>query len=39
MPVILPPDPRAWSVWLNGDWKQARSLVAPYSSSLTELRG
>ncbi len=38
MPVILPPDPRAWRLWLNGGWDQARALVAPYSSSLVMLR-
>lgn len=35
MPVILPPDPRAWRTWLNGGWDQAKALVAPYASSLT----
>ena len=39
MPVILPADPRAHSVWLNGGWDRARELVAPYASSLTEVRG
>ncbi|MCP5397010.1 MAG: SOS response-associated peptidase family protein [Sphingomonadaceae bacterium] len=34
MPVILPPDPRAWDTWLYSDWKRASALVAPYSSSL-----
>ena len=34
MPVILPPDPRAWACWLNGGWDRARALVAPYASSL-----
>lgn len=33
MPVILPPDPAAWQLWLHGDWKRARDLLAPYSSS------
>lgn len=33
MPVILPPDPRAWRIWLNGGWERARELVAPYPSS------
>jgi putative SOS response-associated peptidase YedK len=37
MPVILPADPRAWSVWLNGGWDQAKALVAPYGSSLLRL--
>jgi putative SOS response-associated peptidase YedK len=39
MPVILPPDPHAQHVWLNGGWDRARKLVAPYSSSLMELLG
>ena len=34
MPAILPPDPQAWQVWLNGDWDRASTLIAPYSSSL-----
>lgn len=33
MPVILPPDPVAWQLWLHGDWKRARELIAPYPSS------
>lgn len=33
MPVILPPDPGAWQLWLHGEWKQARELIAPYPSS------
>jgi putative SOS response-associated peptidase YedK len=37
MPVILPADPRAQSVWLNGGWDRARHLVAPYASALTTL--
>lgn len=37
MPVILPPDPRAWRTWLNGGWDQAKALVAPYASSLLRL--
>lgn len=37
MPVILPADPRTWSLWLNGGWDRARELVAPYASSLTRL--
>ncbi|MFC0205939.1 SOS response-associated peptidase family protein [Novosphingobium soli] len=36
MPVILPPDPAAWALWLNGGWDRAQGLVAPYSSSLME---
>jgi putative SOS response-associated peptidase YedK len=39
MPAILPPDPAAWRLWLNGGWDRAQRLVAPYSSSLIELRG
>jgi putative SOS response-associated peptidase YedK len=39
MPVILPPDPAAQHVWLNGGWDRARKLVAPYASSLMELLG
>jgi putative SOS response-associated peptidase YedK len=34
MPVILPPDPLAHDLWLHGDWGRARTLLAPYSSSL-----
>ena len=33
MPVILPPDPGAWQLWLHGDWKRARELIAPHPSS------
>lgn len=35
MPVVLPADPRAQDLWLNGTWAQAVSLLAPYASSLT----
>jgi putative SOS response-associated peptidase YedK len=38
MPVILPPDPQAWSAWLNAGWDRAQALVAPYSSSRMEMR-
>ncbi len=38
MPVILPGDPAAQRVWLNGDWARARELVQPYSSSLMLVR-
>lgn len=38
MPAILPPDPRAHRLWLNGGWDQARGLIAPYSSSLMAMR-
>ena len=34
MPVILPRDPAAQHLWLQGDWARARGLVQPYSSSL-----
>lgn len=34
MPVVLPADPRAHDLWLNGGWAQAASLLAPYASSL-----
>ena len=37
MPVILPPDPRAWACWLGGGWDRARDLVAPYASSLMRI--
>lgn len=39
MPVILPPDPKAHHIWLNGGWDRAQTLIVPYSSSLMELRG
>lgn len=38
MPVILPADSRAQSVWLGGSWNNAQALIAPYSSSLMTLR-
>ena len=38
MPAILPADPRAHRLWLNGEWNQSRALIAPYSSSLTTVR-
>lgn len=34
MPVILPPDPESWQVWLHAGWERASALIAPYSSSL-----
>ena len=34
MPAILPNDPEAWRLWLNGGWDRAEKLVQPYSSSL-----
>jgi putative SOS response-associated peptidase YedK len=39
MPVILPPDPKAQRTWLGGGWDRAQALIAPYSSSLMEVRG
>lgn len=33
MPAILPPDPRAWQLWLHEDWARASRVLAPYSSS------
>ncbi|MFM5931457.1 MAG: SOS response-associated peptidase family protein [Novosphingobium sp.] len=33
MPAVLPRDPEAWRLWLNGGWDRAGRLVAPYSSS------
>lgn len=40
MPVVLPADARAQDLWLNGEWKRASGLLAPYSSTLmAELRG
>lgn len=38
MPVILPPDPAAQDLWLRGGWDRAQKLIAPYSSSLMEMR-
>jgi putative SOS response-associated peptidase YedK len=38
MPAILPPDRGAWAEWLSGDWNRAQALLAPYSSSLMEVR-
>jgi len=34
MPVILPPDRRAWHTWLNGDWARASALIQPYPSGM-----
>ncbi len=36
MPVILPPDPRAQHVWLNGGWDRAQAVIAPYASGRTQ---
>ena len=33
MPALLPNDPEAWRLWLNGGWDRAAKLVQPYSSS------
>ena len=38
MPVVVPPDPAAWRIWLSGAWDCAAALLAPYSSSLLTLR-
>lgn len=38
MPVILPSDPAAHALWLMGGWDKAASLIAPYSSSLLNIR-
>jgi len=38
MPVILPPDPGAWALWLNGGWDRVRGMAVPYSSSLMAMR-
>ncbi len=29
MPVVLPPDPRAWATWLHGGWDKAAELLRP----------
>jgi len=36
MPAILPADPAAWKLWLNGGWDRAAGLVRPYSSFVME---
>jgi putative SOS response-associated peptidase YedK len=33
MPAILPPDPAAWQLWLNGGWDRAAALIQPYPSA------
>lgn len=38
MPMVLPPDPKAHRIWLNGGWDDAKALVGPYGSSMMELR-
>jgi putative SOS response-associated peptidase YedK len=39
MPAILSADPAAWRLWLGGGWDRAAALVAPYSSSLSQIAG
>lgn len=34
MPVILPPNRAEQATWLHADWRQAKTLLQPYSSSL-----
>lgn len=34
MPVILPADRVAQDIWLRSSWDRARTMIAPYSSSL-----
>ena len=36
MPVILPGDPGALHTWLLGRWDRAATLIAPYSSHLSQ---
>ena len=37
MPVVLPGDPKAWELWLKGDWGKASALLVPYpSGAMTE---
>ncbi|MEJ5978527.1 SOS response-associated peptidase family protein [Novosphingobium sp. PS1R-30] len=38
MPAIVPADPAAMHIWLNGGWDRARDLIAPYPSAMTEIR-
>lgn len=38
MPAILPPDPAAWHIWLQGGWDRASALVAPYASTMLAIR-
>ncbi len=38
MPAILPADPAAHRLWLQGGWDRASALIAPYSSSLMLVR-
>ncbi len=39
MPVILPGDPAAVWTWLVGGWDRAATLIAPYSSHMSQLGG
>lgn len=39
MPVILPPNAAARETWLHGDWRRAKALIQPYSSSLMRTVG
>jgi putative SOS response-associated peptidase YedK len=39
MPVILPGDPAAARTWLVGGWDRAATLIAPYSSHMSQLGG
>jgi len=34
MPVVLPPDPAVWRLWLLGGWDRAQALLQPYASGL-----
>lgn len=38
MPVILPADPAAQETWLRAGWDKAQALIAPYPSSMTQMR-
>lgn len=38
MPVVLPADPATQRIWLGGGWDRARDLIAPYPSSMLEIR-
>ena len=39
MPVILSPDPAPLRTWLVGGWARAATLIAPYSSHMSQLAG
>lgn len=34
MPVVLPPDRRAWSTWLHRGWDRASALLRPYPGDM-----